>query len=128
MTIKRRSAFQSLTKKSKRGFRGYPVATVAFYGKDDTRASKCVVSILMSERDEDGPMDKWFSDDVDLRFDDGTALAAAALIERNAAKSVVVSGIIGCPHEDGVDYDGDTCPECPYWRGRDRWRGAKPSP
>jgi len=38
MKFKRR--FQSpLNKKARRGFRGYPVATVAFYGPDDTRAS-----------------------------------------------------------------------------------------
>jgi hypothetical protein len=29
-----------LDKKSKLGFRGYPVGTIAFYGPDDQRASK----------------------------------------------------------------------------------------
>jgi hypothetical protein len=33
--------------------------------------------------------------------------------------------IIGCPHEEGIDYpDGEQCPVCPYWAGRDRWTGA----
>ena len=32
-------ARKRLTKKAKRGFRGWPVATVAFYGPDDRRAS-----------------------------------------------------------------------------------------
>jgi hypothetical protein len=29
--------------------------------------------------------------------------------------------IIGCPHEEGIDYEGATCPACPFWAGRDRW-------
>ena len=30
--------------------------------------------------------------------------------------------IIGCPHEEGIDYaDGTVCPMCPYWQDRDRW-------
>jgi len=33
-----------LSKKGETGFRGYPVGTVAFYGPDDKRASKVVVS------------------------------------------------------------------------------------
>jgi hypothetical protein len=35
-----------LGKRTKRGFRGYPLATIAFYGPDDTRASKVAVGII----------------------------------------------------------------------------------
>ena len=74
--------------------------------------------------DDDMVQEKWFSDDVDLRFDKATAMAVAALIEKHGAKSVVVSpGIIGCPHEQRVDYEGEYCPECKYWIGRNRWSG-----
>jgi hypothetical protein len=38
-----------LAKRVKRGFRGYPLATVAFYGEDAARASKIVVGIKPSE-------------------------------------------------------------------------------
>jgi hypothetical protein len=45
-----------------------------------------------------------------------------ALFERHGVKSVVMTdGIIGCPHEEGVDYQGPTCPHCPFWAGRDRF-------
>lgn len=43
--IKRRSD-SPLKKKARRGFRGYPAATIAFYGPDDTRASKVAVGIV----------------------------------------------------------------------------------
>jgi len=33
---------KSLTKKAKKGFRGYPVATVALYGPTDKKATKLV--------------------------------------------------------------------------------------
>jgi hypothetical protein len=33
--------------------------------------------------------------------------------------------IIGCPHEEGIDYEGATCPACPFWAGRDRWTGKR---
>jgi hypothetical protein len=38
-----------LEKKAKRGFRGYPVATIAFYGPTADFASKVVVAIFRSD-------------------------------------------------------------------------------
>jgi hypothetical protein len=35
-----------------------------------------------------------------------------------------VDRIIGCPHEEGIDYpEGQPCPQCPFWRHRDRFTG-----
>jgi len=34
----------------------------------------------------------------------------------------MVDRIIGCPHEEGIDYPlGRTCPRCPFWAGIDRF-------
>jgi hypothetical protein len=38
-----------LKKKAKQGFRGYPVATITYYGPDDKRASKVSVGIILEE-------------------------------------------------------------------------------
>jgi len=38
-----------LAKKAKRGFRGYPVATVALFGPDDVTATKIAVGIVPAE-------------------------------------------------------------------------------
>ena len=27
--------------------------------------------------------------------------------------------IIGCPHEEGIDYEGSVCPRCEFWANRD---------
>ncbi|SEJ90916.1 hypothetical protein SAMN05192539_102313 [Paraburkholderia diazotrophica] len=40
MTLKAQWYRDRLAKKARRGFCGYPVATVAFYGPDDRRATK----------------------------------------------------------------------------------------
>jgi len=30
--------------------------------------------------------------------------------------------IIGCPHEEGIDYpEGQKCAQCPLWASRDRF-------
>jgi len=53
----------------------------------------------------------------------------AVFLKSHAVRSVgMVEGIIGCPHEEGVDYpEGEACPACPFWAGRDRWTGLRES-
>jgi hypothetical protein len=56
--------------------------------------------------------------------EDGAILSAIAehLRSRGVHSVNMVDRIIGCPHEDGIDYpEGESCPHCPYWKGRDRW-------
>jgi len=115
-----------LSKKAKRGFRGWPVATIAFYGPDDTMASKVAVGIVPSKGAAVAELEKWFSKQGDIRDDGGVAEEVLAFIEAAGAKTVAMTdGIIGCPHEEGIDYEGDTCPACAFWSGRDRWTGRR---
>jgi hypothetical protein len=53
---------KSLRKRLRRGFRGYPVATVAYYGPDDQRASKVAVGITNGEGQEVAELRRWFSE------------------------------------------------------------------
>ena len=113
-----------LEKKARRGFRGYPLATVAFYGPDDRRASKVVASIMDSQDEGPVQMRKWYSEHADVRHDADILEEVIAFIEEFGALSVAMpDGIIGCPHEEGIDYEGSVCPECPFWANRDRWTG-----
>jgi len=50
-----------LAKKAKRGFRGYPVATVALYGPDDVTATKIAVGIVPAEGAETSELRRWLS-------------------------------------------------------------------
>ena len=118
-------ALWALEKQARRGFRGYPVATVAFYGPDDRRATKVAVGIIPSEGAEADPLRRWFSEHEDARTEPGIARHIGQFIEAHGAKSVVlVDRIIGCPHEERIDYpEGSACPQCPFWASLDRWSG-----
>jgi len=122
--IKRRSP-SPLKKKAKHGFKGYPIATVAFYGPNDSRASKVAVSIINEEDAEPSFLERWFSEEGDVRTDPGITEQIVRFIQGHGAKSVSMTDrIIGCPHEEGTDYpDGEVCPHCPFWANRDRWTG-----
>ena len=65
---------------------------------------------------------RWISEDqTDIRADNRIAEEVLAFITEAGAKSVVMTDrIIGCPHEEGIDYEGSTCPVCSFWVGRDR--------
>jgi hypothetical protein len=112
-----------LRKKSKHGFRGYPVATVAFYGPTDELTTKVAVGIVLAEGEEPAHLERWFSKEEDIRQDEEVEAGVLRFITGHAVRSVVITdGIIGCPHEEGIDYpEGTSCPECPYWAGRDRF-------
>jgi hypothetical protein len=52
-----------LDKKSKLGFRGYPVGTVAFYGPDDQHASKVAVAVIVAPDTEPAALQRWFAEE-----------------------------------------------------------------
>jgi hypothetical protein len=124
MTKKRRPPSE-LQKKAQKGFRGYPTATIAFYGPDDKFASKVAVGIIPDESEEVTSLERWFSESIDIRDNRSVILEIIKFIREHNVKSVVMPDrIIGCPHEEGIDYpEGDSCPHCPFWQGRDRWTG-----
>jgi hypothetical protein len=114
-----------LKNKARRGFRGYPIATIAFYGPDDKRASKVAVAILNAQGAEPTALERWFAEEDDVRTDPAVGSDILRFVRDHGAKSVVMTDrIIGCPHEEGVDYpEGQACPQCPFWEHRDRWTG-----
>ena len=115
-----------LRKKAKRGMRGWPVATVAFYGPNLTRATKVAVGIIPSEGAEPTEMRDWSVETGDVRNDLDVAGEILDLIESQGVLSIVMTdGIMGCPHQEGIDYEGEWCPspDCAFWYGRDRFTG-----
>jgi len=120
------SPLERLRSRARKGFRGYPIATVAFYGPTNEVASKVAVSSIGSEGGEPEVIGRWHNTELDVRRDPGIAAAIVeALAQRRPRSVVMTQGIIGCPHEEGVDYPlGEHCPRCPFWANRDRWREA----
>jgi len=112
-----------LDKKSKLPFRGYPAGTVAFYGPDDQRASKVAASVIVAEGTEPVELRRWFAESGDVRSDAAIVEEVALFLRGHEVRTVVMALnlMMGCPHEEGIDYpEGEACPQCPFWAGRDR--------
>jgi hypothetical protein len=119
-------SLKRLRKKARKGMRGWPVATIAFYGPNLSQATKVAVGIVPFENEDVTAMHDWKVDHGDVRTDSGIAQEILEFIEKHGALSVVMTdGIIGCPHQEGIDYEGEWCPVCDFWHGRDRFTGQR---
>ncbi len=116
---------RAIRSKARKGFRGYPIGTIALYGPDDKLATKVAVGIVLGDDQEPAELERWISDGEDIRGDEEVQQAVLEFLRKHQVKSVVLADrILGCPHEEGIDYpEGETCPECPFWANRDRFSG-----
>lgn len=123
MTKRDKGRKNDLEQMTQRGFRGYPIATVAFYGPTSKIVTKIVASVFMDDDHKISFMEKWYPNDTNVEMNDEIRDNLLAFINKHNVKSVVVSdGVMGCPHEEGIDYpEGESCPQCPYWENRDRF-------
>jgi hypothetical protein len=83
-----------------------------------------VVGILRRAGQKDpNPMRSWSTDAADVRNDPVIAAELADWLRSQGIKDTVsYDRIIGCPHEEGLDYPlGRTCPRCPFWAAIDRF-------
>jgi hypothetical protein len=102
------------------------MATIAFYGPDASRTTKVVVSIIPTEDVEPGEMRDWQIVHGDVRMKPEIAAEMIAFMESHGVRSTVMAdGLMGCPHQEGIDYDGEWCsdPARAFWHGRDRFTG-----
>jgi hypothetical protein len=109
---------------SQRSRAKYPLATISAYGPDNRRATKLVVGILRrAGQKEANPMRTWSTDASDVRHDPVIAAELADWLRSQGIKDTIsYDRIIGCPHEEGIDYPiGRTCPQCPFWASIDRF-------
>ena len=82
-------ARKRLSKRAKRGFRGYPLATVALY-PDDRAATKFTVGIVPAEHADATELRRWFSEGADIRNDADIAEEVLALVAAAGARSVAM--------------------------------------
>jgi hypothetical protein len=120
----RHTAASERMRTSQRSRAKYPLATISAYGPDNKRATKLVVGILRRSGQKGAhPMRSWSSDATDVRNDPLVAAELADWLRSQGVKDTVsFDRIIGCPHEEGIDYPiGRGCPQCPFWAGIDRF-------
>jgi hypothetical protein len=125
MSLKATWFRDKLNKKAKRGFQGYPIATITYCGPDDRQASKVSVGVVLDEGGDVAFLERWFTERQDIRKDPEVNERVVRFLSKHGAKSVVMPDrILGCPHEEGKDYpEGEKCPKCSYWAIRDRFTG-----
>jgi hypothetical protein len=95
----------------------YPFATIAYYGPDDKTVTKIAVGVFESEGVEP-IMERWRGPDVMTNAE--VQMQIAGFLQAYGVQQVVATdGVIGCPHEEGIDFpEGQECPYCPFWRGK----------
>jgi hypothetical protein len=80
------------------------------------------VGIVPAENAAVANMRDWKVERGDVRTDPGIVMEVLEFIEQHGARTVAMTdGIIGCPHQEGIDYEGEWCPVCEFWHGRDRF-------
>ena len=108
---------QGLERRAQKGFQGYPLGIIAFYGQTDKIATKAVIGIVNEAGDSPQHIKKWVYDKGDLRKDVEAIKELFRYIEAHNVRSVALTpGIYHCPHEPGIDFPaGGSCPLCPFW-------------
>ena len=95
----------------------YPIATVAYYGPDDRTPTKVAVGIV-DQFHEVVAIERWAGPDVATN-PEIKAQIYAFIAQYGVTTVAITDGIIGCPHEEGLDFpEGEECPFCPFWRGK----------
>ncbi len=124
---------KGLERRAQKGFQGYPLGIIAFYGYNDQSAVKAVIGIINEAGGPPAHRQKWLSEEGDLRKNVSTLKELFRYIEAHDVRSVALApGIYYCPHEPGVDFpEGGACPICPFWsnvKKPDLFKTAKASP
>src|SRR5258708_33231222 len=95
-----------LRKKARKGLRGWPIATIAFYGPNLSQATKVTGGIVPSANAEVEELRDWQGDYGDIRADPGIARQILGFIEKHRVLSVAMTDVVsGCPHHEGDVYD-----------------------
>src|SRR6266702_1189591 len=96
-----------LRKKARKGLRGWPIATVAFYGPNLSQATKVAVGIVPSENAEVKELRDWKVDRGDIRADPGIAQEILEFIEqrtrRNATNRQMMKLVVPFPPGGPLD-------------------------
>jgi hypothetical protein len=92
----------------------YPLGALLYFGPDDQTATK-IVAVVMPTPGGDPVLEIWAN--TEIASDPVAAAQIGQFFQKHQVKEVVMTGgIVGCPHEEGIDYpQGEDCPHCPFW-------------
>ena len=92
----------------------YPIGTLAYYGPDDQTCTRISASVVNAPNAR--PQFRHWQE-ADVCVDPQVAAEIGEFFKLNGVQDVVMTeSVIGCPHDEGVDYPEDgVCPHCPFW-------------
>lgn len=113
--LQKRSQYLEYFRKAIQNQTQYPFGTIAYYGPDDQTVTKIVAAVLPDEK-TNPILKKWIGEGVSQNPE--TIAAIGKFFQEQQVQNVVMTeGIIGCPHEEGIDFPaGESCPQCPFWQ------------
>ncbi|HDQ26312.1 MAG TPA: hypothetical protein ENN43_06165 [bacterium] len=98
----------------------FPAATIAYYGPDDRTPVKIAVGIINEPGGDCVDIKRWAGANVVNDFKVSREILEF-IKQHNVKTTITTNGIIGCIHEEGIDYvEGQDCPYCPFWKGKNR--------
>ncbi|GAA3955132.1 hypothetical protein [Allohahella marinimesophila] len=77
-----------IAKQVKKGFQGYPLISIVYYGPNESMATKVIVGFTAEEGAE--MMTETFSTQTDIREDTVVQTTIIKIIDRSGAKSVTM--------------------------------------
>lgn len=103
----------------------FPLATICLYGPDDKTSVKIAVGIINKPGGETVALKRWVG--TNLSTNPKVKQEILGFIKEHKARQFVMTdGVIGCIHEEGLDYPkGMDCPFCPFWKGKGESRFNK---
>lgn len=78
-----------ISKKVKKGFQGYPLITISYFGPTNELATKVVVGFKLDENSEE--LIEKFSTEMDIREDISVQTTIIKIIDRSGAESVTLA-------------------------------------
>jgi hypothetical protein len=113
--LQKRSQYLEHFRKAIQNQTHYPIGTIAYYGPDNQTVTKIIAAVLPDEQ-TNPILKKWTGKGV-AQNPETIAAIGEFFRQQQVLNVVMTEGIIGCPHEEGVDYPlGEDCPECPFWQ------------
>ena len=93
----------------------FPLGMIVYFGPDDKTVTK-ILGIVLVDAQNDPITKQWLGENI--AENPKTISAIGNFFQKYCVSDVVMTeGVIGCPHEEGLDYPlGGECAECTFWR------------
>jgi hypothetical protein len=92
----------------------FPIGTLVYFGPDNSIVTK-IVAVVIQSKDSNPILKSWSGPGI-ISSQTNVLEIGQFFMENQVENIIMTNGIVGCPHDEGVDYPaGEECPYCPFW-------------